>query len=161
MKRNVILIVLIAVGFFVYTEYFQVTDETTRDASGEVVEAGEVSAGLNKVGDCIFSALMEVGDYESKFKTVPCTELHDSEIVGRKDLLIDTWPGEATSNAWDEHSDFCLDDYESYTGLDFETGPHQMFPFMPSKEMWDSGDKLILCVAQLPNGELMGASIKG
>ena len=161
MKRGVVLIVLIAVGFFVYTEYFQVTDETTRDASGEVVEAGDVSVGLNKVGDCIFSASIEVGISESKFKTVPCTELHNSEIFSRKNLLINTWPGLSTSNAWDEHTAFCADDYESYTGLDYETGPHEIFPLVPNKEMWDFGDKIVLCVAQLPNEELMGASIKG
>ena len=160
MKRGVVLIVLIAVGFFVYTEYFQVTDETTRDASGEVIEAGEVSAGLNRVGDCIIFAYV-LGDSASEFKTVPCTELHNSEIFSRKNLLINTWPGLSTSNAWDEHTAFCADDYESYTGLDYETGPHEIFPLVPNKEMWDFGDKIVLCVAELPNGELMGASIKG
>ena len=161
MKRNIILAVLIGIGFFVYQEYFQTTDETTRDSSGKVIEGGDVSATLLRVGDCVDlpwdpSSVPENNEVED-FKVVPCTELHDGEIVGEKELRFSTFPSE---DSWERHSSFCTQEFESYTGVKFDDSPYNWLPFTPTKEGWDLGDKTIQCLAFLLSGEKMGASIK-
>lgn len=161
MKRNIIIIVLIAIAMYVYQEYFQTTDETTRDTTGKVVEGGDVSATLLRVGDCLNFELdpnaVTTGTEVSGFQVMPCTELHDAEVVGEKNLRFSTFP---TENSWERHTNFCTAAFESYTGVNFDGSPYNWISLQPTKEGWDSGDRTIQCLAFLLSGEKMGASIE-
>ena len=141
-------------------------DSTTRDKSGQITEAGDLGAFIIKVGDCILlpNEWSEAGvdDYVEfiKLDGVPCTELHDVEIVSARTLPDGDFPGrDALFGAL---SDFCVPAYEKYVGIPFDTdAPHDIDIFIPSVVGWAEGDREIQCYASLTSGEQMGASIRG
>ena len=168
---RVVLIRLIILGAVALFGYFQVADsekdESIRDVSGEVVEAGDVGVFVLKVGDCVqlpseFKSQLlgnteEISTFTS-FSAVPCTELHDAELYSIMTTNRNEFPGEEA--LFDEFTDSCIAEYLTYSGIEFDLSPHSMFPMVPTAESWEQGDRAIQCFAFLANGEQLGASIK-
>jgi len=155
---------LTAVGGW-WTNQESSTDSTTRDESGQITEAGDLGAFKIKVGDCILlpNEFSEPGRDElvefTKVAGVPCTELHDAEIVGARTLPEGDFPGEDALNG--ALGDFCILAYEKYVGIPYDTdAPHTVYPLVPLADGWVQGDREIQCYAQLTSGEQMGASIR-
>jgi hypothetical protein len=166
---NVVIRVIVFAAFAIYG-YFTLSDserdETVRDKSGEVIEGGDVGALVLQIGDCFQfpKGFIELEEDESqtyeKLSVVPCTDLHDAEIISSRTLFRTDYPGEDAFGG--ELSDFCVDDYRSYTGFELYTdGPHLIIPLYPTQEGWDQGDKEILCAVRMENGEKLGASVRG
>ena len=169
---RVVLFRIIILGAVTIFGYFQVADsekdESVRDESGEVVEAGDVGVFVLKVGDCLqlpseFKSQLlgdtgEISNYAS-FSAVPCTELHDAELYSIKTTNKNEFPGEEA--LFDEFSGSCVDEYFTYSGIEFDSSPHDVFPMVPTADSWLQGDREIQCFAFLVNGEQLGASIKG
>ena len=168
---RVVLIRIIILGAVAIFGYFQVADsekdESIRDVSGEVVEAGEVGVFVLKVGDCVqlpsefkSQLLGNTGETSNitSFSAVPCTELHDAELYSIKTTNKNEFPG--AEALFDEFSDSCIDEYLTYSGIEYDLSPHSAFPVVPTAESWEQGDRVIQCFAILANGEQLGASIK-
>jgi hypothetical protein len=169
---RVVLIRIIILGAVAIFGYFQVADsekdESVRDESGEIVEAGDVGVLVLKVGDCVqlpseFKSQL-LGNTEelmtfTSFSAVPCTELHDAELYSTKTTNKNEFPGEEA--LFDEFSGPCVDEYSTYSGIEFDSSPHDVFPMVPTADSWLQGDREIQCFAFLVNGEQLGASIKG
>ena len=166
-----ILFRVIVFGVLGVAGYSQVSesskDDSTRDDSGEIVAAGDVGVLVLKVGDCVqvpselksqlWSDTTELTIVTS-FSAVPCTELHDAELFSEKKVNLNEFPGEDA--LIDGYSDFCVEDYATYSGTDFESSPHLYFPMVPTAVSWEQGDRAIQCFAVMENGEQLGASIK-
>jgi hypothetical protein len=168
---RVVLIRIIILGAVTIFGYFQVADsekdESVRDESGEVVEAGDVGVFVLKVGDCLQlpselkSQLLgdtgEISNYAS-FSAVPCTELHDAELYSIKTTNKNEFPGEEA--LFDEFTASCIDELPTYSGIELELSPYAVFPMVPTGDSWLQGDREIQCFAILANGEQLGASIR-
>ena len=166
--RNIPIGLIITIGIGIYG-YLQVSDSkkdsTTRSEDAEVIEAGEVGVEVLKISDCVkFPNDMKIGDpnktYEfSSFKAVPCTDLHDAEMFSMKILAFTPYPGEDA--LYGELSDFCVDDFTSYTGLQYDSSsPYKILPLVPLEEGWSNGDRKVSCLAALISGEKLSESIR-
>ncbi len=141
------------------------TDSTTRDESGQITETGALGALKIRFGDCIlipdeFSepSRDELVEF-TKLVGVPCTELHDAEIVGTRTLPEGDYPGEDA--LYGSQGDFCGLAYEKYVGIPYDTdAPHDVYPLVPLADGWVQGYREVRCYAQLTSGEQMGASIR-
>jgi len=167
---NVVVRIIIVAAFAIYG-YFTLSDsesdETVRDTSGEVIEGGDVGITALQIGDCYQfpTGFIELEENESlefeELSVVPCTVPHDAEIFSSKVLSGTYYPGDDAFMG--ELSDFCFDDYQSYTGVAFyDDGPHVINLTNPSKEGWeDHGRKTLTCSVAMKNGEKLGASVRG
>ena len=168
-SKNIPIGIIIALGIAIYG-YLQVPDSkkdsTTRGENGEVIEAGEGGGEVLEIGDCInIPSEVKTGDPSetielSSFKVTPCTELHDAEIFSSKILAFATYPGEDA--LYGDLSDFCIDDFTSYTGLQYDSSTlFKIFPMIPLEDGWSRGDRTLTCLTSLISGEKLGASIRG
>jgi hypothetical protein len=168
-SKNIPIGLMIGIGILIYG-YLQVPDSkkdsTTRSEDGEVIESGEVGVEILKIGDCVeIPSDVKIGDSSktygiSSFEVTPCTELHDAEIFSSKILAFTPYPGEDA--LYGDLSDFCVDDFMSYTGLQYDSSTlYKIFPMIPLEEGWTKGVRRLDCLASLISGEKLGASIRG
>ena len=166
--RNIPIGLIIAIGIGIYG-YVQVSeskeDSTTRSEDGKIVEAGKVGVEVLKIGDCVqIPNEFKTGDPNrtneiSSFKAVSCTDLHDAEMFSMKILAFTPYPGEDALNG--ELSDFCVDDFTSYTGLQYDSSsPYKILSLIPLEEGWSNGDRKVSCLAALISGEKLSESIR-
>ena len=166
---NVVFRVIVFAAFAIYG-YFTLSDsesdDTVRDASGEVIEGGQVGFSVLHIGDCLQFPTgvkeLEEGDEGIEFEqlsVVPCTVLHDAEIFSSRVLSGTYFPGDDMFGG--ELSEFCADDYQTYTGVEYLDSPHLIYPLYPTQESWDQGEKEITCAVGMENGEKLGASVRG
>lgn len=144
-------------------------DSTTRDDQGQIVESGNLGVLVTKVGDCVLlpsSALAYVRDLEeedgntlSQIQGVPCTELHDAEIVGEISFNDASYPGQEALLS--RMIDTCISAYEDYTGASYYDSPHDVFPMVPVSESWAQGDRRGQCFAVNVEDKQLGASLRG
>ncbi|MDA3040977.1 MAG: hypothetical protein O3C27_15900 [Actinomycetota bacterium] len=64
---------------------------TTRDESGEIVEAGGLGVFAMEVGDCF---QVPIEDLVQSVEAVPCTEPHDAQVYAKFDMPDGPYPGE-------------------------------------------------------------------
>jgi len=146
---------LVAVGAGIIS-YGQVTanaDETTRDATGAIVESGGVGAFRLQVGDC-FNTPGATEDPTDTFEVqsvegVPCTESHDSEVFALFDLAGGPdapYPGDQA--AFDAGAVGCLDRFSGYVGESYEASTRwDATLFYPSQGSWDDADdREVVCI---------------
>lgn len=144
-------------------------DSSTRDDSGEIVESGSLGVLVAKVGDCVLlppSIIEYVRDLEvedgntlTQVQGVPCTELHDAEIVGEISFIDRSYPGQEA--LFGRMDNFCVSAYENYTGVSFQNSPHDYFPLVPNLESWAQGDRKGQCYAVNVENKQLGASLRG
>src|SRR5262245_16433271 len=120
-------------------------DDTKRDASGAVVEGGELGAFRIRVGDC-FNDVAQ-GAFES-VTAIPCSEPHVYEVYAAFFVNGDSdapYPGDTTL-ASDADSG-CVDRFEGFVGTSFERSIYDGQSITPTRESWEQlDDREILCV---------------
>jgi hypothetical protein len=133
------------------------SDESERDESGAVVEAGEVGSLRLKVGDCLGAEV--IGEVES-VPVVPCSESHNSEIFHSFDLVGDVFPGEeATSKLAQEG---CVAEFDAFIGLAFAESVWDITLLHPTEQSWnDVNDRQVRCGVSPVSGEATVGSARG
>jgi hypothetical protein len=133
------------------------SDESERDESGAVVEAGEVGSLRLKVGDCLGAEV--IGEVES-VPVVPCSESHSSEIFHSFDLVGDVFPGEeATSKLAQEG---CVAEFDAFIGLAFAESVWDITLLHPTEQSWnDVNDRQVRCGVSPVSGEATVGSARG
>ena len=117
-----------------------------------------VAADQIEVGDC-FEDQQSVGI--SGFPTVPCTKAHDNEIYHLFDVPSaedDPFPGDERMGEIVQQE--CLARFEAYVGLTYEESALRIFPISPSREVWDAGDREVICAVYDSTGKVTG-SLRG
>ncbi|MDQ3145756.1 MAG: septum formation family protein [Actinomycetota bacterium] len=106
------------------------------------------------VGDC-FEDQQAVGI--SGIPTVPCDGAHDNEIYHLFDVPsteADPYPGD------DRIAEIvgleCLAPFESYVGVAYRQSVLEIFPISPSREVWEAGDREVICAVYDPAGPVTG-----
>jgi hypothetical protein len=125
-----------------------------RDAeTGEITEASEADVFSIAVGDCINSA--ELGTEVETVPTVPCDEPHDTEIYGSTFLPDGEYPGDDA--IVELANEYCLPEFASFIGLDYDSSEIYYQPLTPSQMSWDEADdREVLCLAVDEAGGLTG-----
>jgi hypothetical protein len=155
--KNFLIYALIGLGVITYN----VSTQADRDGAGAIVAQGNVDAFTIQLGDCFDNtsslANEEIGEV-SNLPGVPCSQPHDNEVFAIFNLDQPTFPG---SEEISELSfDACLDRFESFVGLDYETSSLDIAALYPSKESWSQqGDREVVCAVYDMNlGKLTGST---
>jgi hypothetical protein len=128
-----------------------------RDDSGQISDAGDLSAFDLLVGDC-FDVPSDADQVET-VQAIPCDEPHVYEVFWTGDYPADTFPAEAVYIAWLE--DQCLPAFEAYVGRDFETSALFIGVLTPSDESWADGDRAFQCHLHNEDETPMTGSARG
>ena len=123
-------------------------DETTQ----EIVEEGQADVFALRVGDCM-NTVEE--DLVTEVPVVPCSEPHDDEVYFDFQLDDGEYPGD---DAVLEQADAsCLEQFEPFVGLAYETSTLDFYAYRPSEESWAQGDRVVSCVVWDPAGRVTGS----
>lgn len=123
-----------------------------RDASGALIEAGEVEALDLRVGDCFNGPGADGADTVLTVMVVPCDELHEFEVYHAFDLADGAYPG--TDTVQERWIAGCLDEFEGFVGVPFDESELDISGIFPTEETWnDLGDREVLCSVTAVSGE--------
>ena len=136
-------------------------DDTTRDeATGEIVEGGQLGAFRIQIGDC-FGDVPD-GDIEA-VEGVPCSSLHFNEVYDAFMLPFgasDAFPGDpAVSEA---AFNGCYDRFEPFVGGPYETSLYEITVMHPTAVSWaEVDDREVLCLINNYDGSMTTGSARG
>lgn len=133
-------------------------DNTTRDESGAIVEAGGLGAFAMQVGDC-FDDPEGNEELVTSVSAMPCTELHDNEVYAVYDTSFTQWPGQDAmyeDSWWGCHGRFA-----SYVGTEWESSTLDLAVMTPSDGSWQEGDREVVCFLYDAQLRKLGSSMRG
>ena len=155
--KNFLVYALIGLGVIAYN----VATEADRDASGAIVDGGNVDAFTIRLGDCFDNtrslASDEAGEVSS-LPGVPCSEPHDNEVYAVFDVNFSSFPGDEQMS---EHAfDACLARFENFVGNAYENSALDITALYPSSQSWSMhSDREVVCaVYDMNGGKLTGSS---
>jgi hypothetical protein len=116
--------------------------QPVRSADGTVVRQGSASPVDLRVGDCV-----KLGDLSSsptvhKVTVTPCSMLHNAQVFGIVKSTDSAYPGQSTLEQ--EGLDSCRDRAPGYLGK--PTSTLDIAVFVPSRILWDTGDRNERCL---------------
>ncbi|MDH3300793.1 MAG: septum formation family protein [Acidimicrobiia bacterium] len=137
-------------------------DDTTRDDTGQIIEAGEVGVNVLKLGDCFndnpVESEAEVVDVLT-VQAVPCSEAHDNEVYYLGALPETPYPGE---DLVDELVlDQCLTVFEAFAGVPYEESRLDIGRIFPSEANWADEDRGYICLVYDVDLQKLEGSMRG
>ena len=152
--KNLAFYAVVVIG---YLAYGAIT-EADRDESGAIVGEGSIDAFNMRVGDC-FDNSYATSDEVSDLPGVPCSEPHDYETYAVFDVPMDSYPLE---DAMAELAyDSCLERFDSFVGLDYESSVLEIITMYPTNESWRQDDREVVCALYDMNEEKLIGSTRG
>ena len=92
------------------------------------------------VGECF-----DDGNAEGEVFRMPCTVVHDGEIIGDVTLPEGPYPGDY---GVDEAADrACSHDFTNYVGKSTDESELNLDYWTPTESLWNDGDRLVVCEA--------------
>lgn len=156
--KNFLLYAIIGLGVIAYN----VATQADRDASGSIVDGGDIDAFTIRLGDC-FNDVNGLGTEEagevSSLPGVPCTEPHDNEVYAVFDVSFDEFPGDEqmAETAFGQ----CLDRFAGFVGTDYESSMLDITAMYPSSQSWSlQDDREVICAVYDMNGGKLEGSAK-
>lgn len=132
-------------------------DETVRDASGQVIEGGELGAFRIRLGDCI--DLGTATEFES-VRGIPCDQPHGGEVYHAFMLSGQEWPGDASIEV--QAGDGCYAQFEAFIGAPYESSIYDFSVITPTQATWDEfDDREVLCVVEHYDGTPKQGTARG
>ena len=156
--KNFLIYALIGLGVITYN----VSTQADRDDAGAIVDGGNVDAFTIQLGDCFDNtsslANEETGEV-ANLPGVPCSQPHDNEVFAKFDLTQSTFPGSEEISELSFGA--CLERFDSFVGLDYESSSLDIAALYPSKESWSQhGDREVVCaVYDINSGKLTGSTL--
>lgn len=114
------------------------------------------------VGDCFNDPegvdLEAEGADLTSVGAVPCNEPHDNEVIHLFEVEdADEFPG---TDALTERAEECVGPFEDYVGISYDESELEIFPFVPSAESWEQGDREIVCAVYLPDEQKLTGTVR-
>ena len=113
-----------------------------------------------QVGDCMNDDDSEAAEVTA-VRDASCDDLHDNEVyltweLDGADFPADmAYPGaEAMSTEADSG---CITYFETWVDAPYDETSLNYFPFYPSEQSWDQGDREVVCLAFDMNGPVTGS----
>ena len=113
------------------------------------------------VGDCFDDGDMSVEGVEEvgEVPMVECSEPHDNEVYAVVGIDGDRFPGEIAMRT--EADEVCLDAFEGFVGLDYQTSVLDFGWLVPTAETWDAGDRVVACFIYRMDLEKVAGTLQG
>ncbi|MFI7060591.1 DUF4190 domain-containing protein [Kribbella sp. NPDC050124] len=106
------------------------------------------------VGECFDEA-----DEEDEVVRRPCADLHDAEIIAGVTLPDGPYPGDREVDRAGEQA--CTTEFAKYVGSTVKTTELEWDYWTPTRQLWNSEDRLVVCAAYGPDFDQLTGSIKG
>ena len=106
------------------------------------------------VGECF-----DDGDDEAEVVRLPCTELHDAELISNVTLPPGTYPGDAKVK--EAARTACRQEFTKYVGVSPDKSVRKSSFWYPDEDFWEDGDRVVVCAAYGPDGDRLRGSVKG
>lgn len=152
--KNLAFYAALVLGYFVYGAM----TEVDRDAYGAIVGEGNIDAFNMRVGDC-FDNAYALNDEVSDLPGVPCAEPHDYETYAVFDVSLDSFPAEEVMAELAYES--CLERFDSFVGLDYESSVLEIITMYPTSESWRQDDREVVCALYDMNEQKLVGSTEG
>lgn len=110
------------------------------------------------VGDCFDDQDLEA-EVITDVPTVPCSEPHDNEIYHEFTMTDAAYPGRDA--AFDAADQRCLEQFESFVGIDYFASDLDIFSIVPTAESWADGDRGALCAIYAVDLSKLTGSMRG
>lgn len=122
-------------------------DNTTRNDSGAIIEAGELGAFVTQVGDCFFE-LPHNSQGVSTVPGVPCTEGHHWQVVHKENLILSEFREEDVSRLAGQLCDSALQNLASSLTYDkqLEYQDARITGLQPTQGSWLKDDRMVDCL---------------
>jgi hypothetical protein len=146
---GVISLFWIAVIAFAVTGDYSDTDYGRGPVSSSSVYVEELA-----VGECFDDASGEDEVYRRS-----CAEPHDGEITGDVTMAAGPYPGD--DQAAKTASAMCDAEFGTYVGKAADKSELESTYWHPTEDTWDEGDRLVVCAAYGPDGDLLTGTVKG
>ncbi|MDH4277038.1 MAG: septum formation family protein [Acidimicrobiia bacterium] len=137
-------------------------DETSRDETGQIVDAGEVGVNALKLGDCFNDNPVDPGAEVVDVLTVqavPCSEPHDNEVYYLGALPETSYPGEELVD--ELVLDQCLTVFEAFAGVSYEESRLDIGRIFPSEANWADEDRGYICLVYDVDLQKLEGSMRG
>jgi hypothetical protein len=153
-------IVILAIGYFS-------SESVDRDATGQIVEEGNVDIFQLRIGDCLDDdAIVAMNESDAREVTevsgvggVPCGQSHDSEVFAQTEMGNSSYPG--VDSITEYAMDYCIGGFPGYVGIDYDASLLEVLFFYPTQESWtQANDREISCVLVHMLGEKLTGSMK-
>jgi hypothetical protein len=118
--------------------------DPSRDESGAITEAGDLSVFSIRVGDC-FDDTETADDEIQSVAAVPCEEPHDNEVYAAFDIGGENDPFPGADALFARADEACFQPFEDFVGIAYEDSRLDFFPITPTAGSWDDGDREVLC----------------
>ena len=133
-----------------------IVTSASRDASGQINDAGSVSLSSLKPGDCMNT--LPTG-LTTTVDALPCSQPHHAEVFATFSLTGgSTYPGDETVNTQSDSG--CTARLKTYSAAAAADDTITIYYFAPTRTSWSSGDRVVICVAADDTKQRTG-SIKG
>ena len=123
---------------------------------------GDKSVYSLEVGDCFDDPASQSAEVEGVDET-PCSESHDNEVYAVADHPASgdaPYPGAEAIDAYS--SGYCLSEFESYVGIDYQESILEVGYFFPIRDGWeDADDREVVCFLYDLNLAKLTGSMEG
>jgi hypothetical protein len=122
--------------------------------AAQVPDARRRADGI-EVGDCYD----EPPDDRGQVTAIACDQPHDNEAYAAFQLPDGDYPGDEAVLA--DASARCLERFGGFVGIGYDRSGYDVDALTPTRLTWDDGDRKVVCILFLVNGEPTTGSAQG
>ena len=108
-----------------------------------------------EVGDCYD----QPEDDRDPVEPIACDGPHDNEAYAAFQMEDGEYPGDDAVLA--DASTRCLERFEGFVGVPYDSSGYDVDALTPTRLTWDDGDRKVVCILFLVNGEQTSGSAQG
>ena len=123
-------------------------DNTTRDDSGTIIEAGDLGAFVTKVGDCLNGLPSGAQGSVDVVQGVPCTEAHQWQVIHKENLSLSEFNASAVEMAAQDICDRAIENLV-YGLSEFKFNEYRNASsnvLQPTSDSWANEDRVVDCL---------------
>ncbi len=143
-------IALLVGGIWLFGEL----NQANRDATGEVISAGDESVLDLQQGDCVLDLGLDSADgdvTDASVRVVPCEEPHVYQVFAVDPRAFSDFDNPAISAFQEQGDEYCFSAFSIFTGQNLEFSELTYTYLYPTEESWRQGDRELTCVLHYEN----------
>jgi hypothetical protein len=151
---------LVTIGWILYIVFIVVLGLSSDDEYyGAPEPNSSYSAPATYIDDLAVGECFDDSDEEDEVVRQPCTVPHDGEVIAGVTLPDGPYPGAKEIDKAGEQS--CATEFGEYVGSTVKTTKLEWDYWPPTRQLWNSNDRLVVCAAYGPGFDQLTGSVKG